>query len=49
VPRRTGTQILFGEAAEQEVRQVATATGGEVFDARRGDLSKAFCQIRGYQ
>lgn len=41
--------ILFGEAAEQEMRQVATTTGGEVFDARRGDLSKAFCQIRGYQ
>jgi Ca-activated chloride channel homolog len=41
--------ILFGEAAEQEMRQVATLTGGEVFDARQGDLSKAFCQIRGYQ
>lgn len=41
--------ILFGEAAEQEMRQVATVTGGEVFDARQGDLSKAFCQIRGYQ
>lgn len=41
--------ILFGEAAEQEMRQVATLTGGEVFDARAGDLSKAFCQIRGYQ
>lgn len=41
--------ILFGEAAEQEMRQVATATGGEVFDARQGDLGKAFCQIRGYQ
>jgi Ca-activated chloride channel family protein len=41
--------ILFGEAAEQEMRQVASATGGEVFDARQGDLSKAFCQIRGYQ
>jgi len=41
--------ILFGEAAEQEMRQVATVTGGEVFDARQGDLGKAFCQIRGYQ
>jgi Ca-activated chloride channel family protein len=41
--------ILFAEAAEQEMRQVATLTGGEVFDARAGDLSKAFCQIRGYQ
>lgn len=41
--------ILFGEAAEQEMRQVASATGGEVFDARQGELSSAFCQIRGYQ
>jgi Ca-activated chloride channel family protein len=41
--------ILFGEAAEQQMRTVATTTGGELFDARQGDLSKAFCQIRGYQ
>lgn len=41
--------ILFGEAAEAEMRQVATATGGELWDARDGDLGRAFCQIRGYQ
>jgi Ca-activated chloride channel family protein len=41
--------ILFGEDAEQQMRAVATATGGELFDARQGELSKAFCQIRGYQ
>jgi len=41
--------ILFGEAAEQQMRTVADVTGGELFDARQGDLSKAFCQIRGYQ
>lgn len=41
--------ILFGEAAEREMRAVAVTTGGELFDARQGDLSKAFCQIRGYQ
>jgi Ca-activated chloride channel family protein len=41
--------ILFGEAAEEEMRQVATATGGELWDARDGDLGRAFCQIRGYQ
>jgi Ca-activated chloride channel homolog len=41
--------ILFGEAAEQEMRQVATTTGGELWDARDGDLGRAFCQIRGYQ
>jgi Ca-activated chloride channel family protein len=41
--------ILFGEAAEQQMRTVADVTGGELFDARQGDLSEAFCQIRGYQ
>jgi Ca-activated chloride channel family protein len=41
--------ILFGEAAEQEMRMVASVTGGELFDARQGDLGRAFCQIRGYQ
>ncbi|MBB4905321.1 VWA domain-containing protein [Actinophytocola algeriensis] len=41
--------ILFGEAAEQEMRQVASSTGGELWDARDGDLGRAFCQIRGYQ
>lgn len=41
--------ILFGEAAEQEMRMVASTTGGELFDARQGDLGRAFCQIRGYQ
>ena len=41
--------ILFGEAAEAQMRQVATLTGGEPWDARGGDLTKAFCQIRGYQ
>lgn len=41
--------ILFGEAAETEMRQVAEATGGAVWDARRDPLDRAFCQIRGYQ
>ncbi|WP_433791517.1 substrate-binding domain-containing protein [Actinoplanes sp. CA-252034] len=41
--------VLFGEAAETQMRQVADASGGEVWDARGGDLTKAFCQIRGYQ
>jgi Ca-activated chloride channel family protein len=31
------------------MRQVAEVTGGELWDARGGDLTKAFCQIRGYQ
>jgi Ca-activated chloride channel family protein len=41
--------ILFGEAAETQMRQVATTTGGELFDARDSDLAQVFCQIRGYQ
>ncbi|MDR7277860.1 VWA domain-containing protein [Catenuloplanes atrovinosus] len=41
--------ILFGEAAEQEMREVASATRGQTWDARDGDLTRAFCQIRGYQ
>jgi Ca-activated chloride channel family protein len=41
--------VLFGEAAEEQMRRVATISGGEVWDARGGDLTKAFCQIRGYQ
>jgi Ca-activated chloride channel family protein len=41
--------VLFGEAAEEQMRRVATVSGGELWDARGGDLTKAFCQIRGYQ
>jgi Ca-activated chloride channel family protein len=41
--------ILFGAAAEAEMRTVASVTGGAVWDARKGGLAQAFCQIRGYQ
>jgi Ca-activated chloride channel homolog len=41
--------ILFGEAAETQMRDVAAATRGETWDARNGELARAFCQIRGYQ
>lgn len=41
--------ILFGDAAEAQMREVAQATGGDVWDARNGDLARVFCQIRGYQ
>ncbi|MEU4624133.1 substrate-binding domain-containing protein [Actinoplanes sp. NPDC023801] len=41
--------VLFGEAAEEQMRRVATVSGGELWDARGGDLTKVFCQIRGYQ
>ncbi|BCY07021.1 VWA domain-containing protein [Actinoplanes sp. L3-i22] len=41
--------IMLGEAAESQMKQIATSTGGAVWDARNADLTKAFCQIRGYQ
>ncbi len=41
--------ILFGEAAEQEMREVATLTNGQTWGVRTADLGKVFCQIRGYQ
>ncbi|WP_436521262.1 substrate-binding and vWA domain-containing protein [Actinoplanes sp. HUAS TT8] len=41
--------IMLGEAAEAQMNDLATATGGAVWDARNADLTKAFCQIRGYQ
>ncbi|GGN60300.1 hypothetical protein GCM10010112_16430 [Actinoplanes lobatus] len=41
--------VLFGEAAEAQMREVAELSGGELWDARGGDLTQAFCQIRGYQ
>ena len=41
--------ILFGEAAEPQMRQIAAATGGDTWDARGGDLTRAFCEVRGYQ
>lgn len=41
--------ILFGEAAADQMRQVATVTRGMLWDARNGGLARAFCQIRGYQ
>ncbi|MFT7836893.1 substrate-binding domain-containing protein [Saccharothrix sp. BKS2] len=41
--------ILFGEAAEDELREVARTTGGALWDARHDPLDRAFCQIRGYQ
>jgi Ca-activated chloride channel family protein len=41
--------VLFGESASDEMRQVATMSGGKVFDARTRTLSDAFKEIRGYQ
>ncbi|MBB2740377.1 UNVERIFIED_ORG: Ca-activated chloride channel family protein [Microbispora rosea subsp. rosea] len=52
--RTLGTRIptfvvLFGDSDVAEMRQVATLTGGAVFDARQASLASAFKEIRGYQ
>ena len=31
------------------MREVATLTNGQTWDARTADLGKVFCQIRSYQ
>ena len=41
--------VLFGEGSSDELTQVATKTGGKVFDARNVQLSRVFQEIRGYQ
>jgi hypothetical protein len=41
--------VLFGEGGGDELTQVATQTGGKVFDARKVQLSEVFQEIRGYQ
>lgn len=39
--------ILFGEASENQLNDVAKATSGRVFDPK-GDLTKAFREVKGY-
>jgi Ca-activated chloride channel family protein len=41
--------VLFGDADPDELRRIAAATGGKVFDSRTASLSQAFREIRGYQ
>lgn len=41
--------IIFGEASPQELTDIATLTGGQVFDSRNVSLSSVFKVIRGYQ
>ena len=41
--------ILFGEASQQEMQQLAELTGGRMFDARSSELPLIFKEIRGYQ
>ena len=41
--------VLFGEANEAELKQLAELTGGRVFDARKASLYSVFKDIRAYQ
>lgn len=41
--------IIFGEASSQEMKDLATMTGGKDFDSRKSSLAQVFKQIRGYQ
>lgn len=41
--------ILFGEANQHEMQQLAAHTGGRIFDGRTDALRQVFQQIRGYQ
>ncbi|GAB2845207.1 substrate-binding domain-containing protein [Actinocorallia aurea] len=41
--------VLFGEAREDEMKQLADLTGGRAFDAREQSLQEVFKEIRGYQ
>ena len=41
--------VLFGNADEDSMQQVAKLTNGRLFDGRSGNLSSIFKTIRGYQ
>jgi Ca-activated chloride channel homolog len=41
--------VLFGEANEEAMAEIAELTGGRMFDGTQEDLSFIFKQIRGYQ
>jgi Ca-activated chloride channel family protein len=41
--------VLFGEGDPKQLQQIASTTGGTVFDGRNADLSQVFKEIRGYQ
>jgi Ca-activated chloride channel family protein len=41
--------ILFGEGNEAALKDLATLTGGRLFDSRSKDLASVFKEIRGYQ
>ncbi len=41
--------VIFGEARPDDLRSIATDTGGATFDARTSSLTDVFKDIRGYQ
>jgi Ca-activated chloride channel family protein len=41
--------VLFGDGDTKSLTAIASLTGGQIFDARNGDLTAAFEAIRGYQ
>ena len=41
--------VLFGEANEQDLKELVKTTGGRVFDARKASLYSVFKDIRAYQ
>jgi Ca-activated chloride channel family protein len=41
--------ILFGEGDVQQLTQIATATGGKLFNSKEASLASTFEEIRGYQ
>jgi len=41
--------VLYGEAAEGDLKQLVSITGGKVFDARKTPLYAVFKDIRSYQ
>lgn len=48
-PRVPVYAILYGEASSSELNELASATGGKVFDARKVSLSGVLKSIRNYQ
>jgi len=40
--------ILYGEASDEQLKQLAQATAGRVFDGRTDGLDKAFREAKGY-
>jgi Ca-activated chloride channel family protein len=41
--------ILFGEGSSKELGDIATLTGGRMFDSRSDTLAAVFKEIRAYQ